>query len=74
MPESMGDILSASPALAQTKYVARHDAFFEILFDLGLIDTVPPWYSSIKLQHVYETAEVQAYWDVLVYRVRTEGE
>ena len=37
--------------------------FFEILFDLGLIDTVPP----IKLQPIYETAEVQAYCDVPVY-------
>ena len=37
--------------------------FFEILFDLGLIDTVPP----IRLQPIYETAEVQAYWDVPVY-------
>ena len=37
--------------------------FFEILFDLGLIDTVPP----IKPQPIYETAEVQAFWDVPVY-------
>ena len=40
---------------------------FEILFDLGLIDTMPPWYSPIKPKAVYETAGVQAYWDVLVY-------
>ena len=48
-PESMAHILCTCPALAQTKEVARHDTvlkvlFFEILFDLGLIDTVPPWY------------------------------
>ena len=71
-PEGMAHILSACPALAQTKYLARHDAvlkvlFFEIIFDLGLIDTVPPWYSPVKPQSVYETAEVQAYWDVPVY-------
>ena len=71
-PESMAHILSACHALAQTEYVARHDAVlkvlsFEILFDLGLIDTVPPWYSPIKRQPVYETVEAQAYWDVLVY-------
>ena len=71
-PESIAHILSTCPALAQTKYVARHDAvlkilFFEIPFDLGLIDTVPPWYSPIKPQPVYETAEVQAYWDVQIY-------
>ena len=72
VPESMAHILSACPALAQTKYVARHDTvlkilFFEILFDLGLIDSVPPSYSLIKRQPVYETAEVQAYWHVPVY-------
>ncbi|PFX22610.1 putative RNA-directed DNA polymerase from transposon BS [Stylophora pistillata] len=73
--EGMAHILPACPALAQTKYLARHDAvlkvlFFEIIFDLGLIDTVPPsrWYSHFKPQSVYETAEVQAYWDVPVHR------
>ena len=68
----MAHILSACPALAQTKYLARRDAvlkvlFFEIICDLGLIDTVPPWYSPIEPQSVYETTEVQAYWDVPVY-------
>ena len=43
----MAHILSACPALAQTKYLARHDAilkvlFFKIICDLGLIDTVTP--------------------------------
>ena len=71
-PEGMAHILSACPALARTKYLARHDAvlkilFFEIIFDLGLIDTVPPWYLPIKPQSVYETAEVQAYLDVPVH-------
>ena len=61
--ESMAHILSACPALAQTKYVASHD---KTLFDLGLIETVPSWYSPIKPQPVYEIAEVQAYWDVPV--------
>ena len=45
-PEGMAHILSACPARAQTKYFERHDAvlkvlFFKIIFDLGLIDTVP---------------------------------
>ena len=45
-PDSMAHILSACPALAQTKYLARHDAilkvlFFKIICDLGLLDTVP---------------------------------
>ena len=54
-PEGMAHILSACPALVQTKYLARHDAvlkvlFFEIICDLSLIDTIPPWYSPIKPQ------------------------
>ena len=68
----MAHISSACPALAQTKYLVRRDAvlkvlFFKIICDLGLIDTVPPWYSPIEPQSVYETTEVQAYWDVPVY-------
>ena len=31
-PESMSHILSACPALAQTKYLARHDAVLKVLF------------------------------------------
>ena len=48
-PEGMAHILSDCPALAQTKYLARADAvlkvlFFEIIFDMDLIDTVLQWY------------------------------
>ena len=44
-PDGMARILSACPALAQTKYLARHDAILKVLFfgiicDSGLIDTV----------------------------------
>ena len=60
-----GPHLICLPTLAQNKYLRV--LFFEIICDLGLIDTVPPWYSFIKPQSVYETAEVQAYWDVPVY-------
>ena len=40
-PESMAHVLFACPPLAQTKYLARHDAvlkvlFFDIIEDLGL--------------------------------------
>ena len=53
-PEGMAHILSACPALAQTKFLARHDAvvkvlFFDIFCKLGLRDTVPPWYSAFSL-------------------------
>ena len=68
----MAHVLSACPALAQTKYLARHDAvlkvlFFDIIEDLGLIEASPPWYSPTKPQPVYEGAHAQAYWDVPVY-------
>ena len=71
-PESMAHVLSACPALAQTKYLARHDAvlkvlFFDIIEHLGLIEASPPWYSPTKPQPVYEGAHAQAYWDVPVY-------
>ena len=72
LPESMGHVLSVCPALAQTKYLARHDAvlkvlFFDIIEDLRLIEESPPWYSPTKPQLVYEGAHAQAYWDVPVY-------
>ena len=71
-PESMAHVLSACPALAQTKYMARHDAVLKVLFfyiieDLGLFEASPPWYSPTKPQPVYEGARAQAYWDVKVY-------
>ena len=71
-PESTAHVLSACPALAQTKSLARYDAVLNVLFcdieDLGLIDaSPPPWYSPTKPQPVYEGAHVQAYWDVPVY-------
>ena len=45
-PESMAHVLSACPALTQTKYLARHDTvlkvlFFDIIEDLGLIEALP---------------------------------
>ena len=70
--QSMAHILYACPALAQTKYLARHDAvlkvlFFDIMEDLGLIEASPPWYSPTKPQPVYEGAYAQPYWDVPVF-------
>ncbi|XP_068749517.1 uncharacterized protein [Montipora capricornis] len=32
-----------------------------------LVDIVPPWYSPIKPKPVYESADAQAFWDVLLY-------
>ena len=43
--------------------------FYEMLHDLGLmiINEVPPWYSPAKPKPVYESDDVQAYWDVPVF-------
>ena len=47
-PENVADVLAGCTALAQNKYVTRHNAalnvlLFEVLQDLGLVDSVPPW-------------------------------
>ena len=41
--------------------------FYEMMHDLGLIDEVPPWYSPAKPRPVYQSDDVQAYWDVTVF-------
>ena len=68
-PESVAHVLAGCTALAQNKYVTRHNAalkilFFEALQDLGLVDSVPPWYSPLKPKPVYEAINAQAFWDV----------
>ena len=47
--ESTPHVLASCSALAQCKYLARHNAalkvlFWEMLRELQLSDTVPPWY------------------------------
>ena len=73
--ESVGHILAGFSALAQSKYLPRHNAvleilFFEILYSLDLIDSVPPWYSPTE--PVYENDRAQAFWNVPVYADRVE--
>ena len=46
-PEIVAHILSGCSALAQSRYLSRHDAalkvsFYELLYDEGLIDEIPP--------------------------------
>ncbi|CAH3114311.1 unnamed protein product [Pocillopora meandrina] len=48
--ESVPHVLSGCSALAQSKYKTRHDAalkvlFFDLLCDVGLIESVPSWSS-----------------------------
>ena len=52
-PESVAHVLAGCSALAQSKYLERHNAafkvlYFELLRDLKLIDGVSPWYSPVK--------------------------
>ena len=42
---------------------ALENLFFEILQDLGLVQTVPPWYSPVKPKPVYKMDNAQAFWD-----------
>ncbi|PFX20993.1 hypothetical protein AWC38_SpisGene14545 [Stylophora pistillata] len=76
-PESVAHILSGCSALAQSKYLSRHDAalkvlFYELLYDKGFIDEIPPWYSPDKPKPVYESENVKAYWDVPIFADQQE--
>ena len=65
-------IISGCSGLAPNKYLERHNSglkelIFELLRDLKLIDSVPPWYSQIQPKSLYESEDVQAYWDIPVF-------
>ena len=69
--------MAGCTALAQNKYVTRHNAalkilFFEILQDLGLVDSVPPRYPPLKPKPVYEANNAQAFWDVPLFAQHQE--
>ena len=76
-PESMAHVISGCGALAQTKYMQRHNAalkilFFEFLKDLDLIQSIPPWYSPVSPKPEYKNDRACAYWDVPVFAENTE--
>ena len=71
---SIPHVVASCSALAQNKYLARHNAalkvlFWEMLRELQLSDTVPPWYSPAVPKPIYESPEAQAYWDISVFAV-----
>ena len=75
--ESAAHVLSGCSALAQAKYLARHNRalkilFFELLKDHQLIEAVPPWYSPTQPKPPYRNDQVTAYWDVPVYADHTD--
>ena len=67
--ENVQHILSGCSALAQTKYLQRHNnafniLFFEVLSSLDLITKVEPWFSQVKPKPLYENEHATAFWDV----------
>ena len=72
--KSIPHMLASCSALAQNKYLACHNAalivlFWEILRELQISDTVPPWYSPVVPKPIYESPEAQAFWDISVFAV-----
>ena len=64
--------LAGCSALAQNKYQESHNSalkvlFFELLRDLKLIESVPPWYFPVQPKPPFESEDVQAYWDIPMF-------
>lgn len=71
-PETLALVPLGCSALAQSKYLERHNValkvfFFEMVRELGLIDSVPPWYPPAVPKPIYESPGALAFWDVPVY-------
>ena len=75
--KNQSHLLASCSALAQTKYLARHNPelknlFFELLKKTGLIDTTPLGFRfPNQLKPVYENQRAKAYWDVPQFMLRT---
>ena len=70
--ESKAHVIAGCSALAQTKYVALKILYFELLDDLELIESVPPWYSPTTPKPEYHNTKASAFWDVPVFTGSTE--
>ena len=46
--------------------VALKMPFFDMLKDMDLIESNPPWYSPVQPKPVYQNDRSEAYWDVPV--------
>ena len=76
-PDSVAHVPAGCTALVQNKYVTRQNAplkilFLEVLQDLGPANSVPPWYSPLKPNPVYEANNAQAFWDVPLFAEHQE--
>ena len=70
--KSVAHVLSGCSALAQTKYLYRHNAahknlYFELLRNHKLMGSSPPCYSPTQPKSMYGNNHVTAFWDVPVY-------
>ena len=75
--ETQAHVLAGCGALAQSKYMTRHNAplkvmFYELLKDLDLVTSIPPWYSQNTPKPFYENEKGKALWDVPLYAVHAE--
>ena len=66
--ESTLHVLAGCSALAQTKYLARHNS----LRVAKKKNTIPPWFSPTEPKPVDENQRAKAYWNELVYAKNTE--
>ena len=60
--ESLAHVLAGCSSLVQTKYMDRHGValkllFFEMLRDLKLAVSVPPWYSRVDPLPLFESED-----------------
>ena len=75
--ESVPHVLSGCSALAQSEYKTRHDAalkilFFDLLCDMGLIESAPSWCLPETPKPEYKNDRASAFWDVPLYAEKTE--
>ena len=66
--ESTPHVLAGCSALAQTKYLARHNS----LWVAKKLTIFPPWFSPTEPKTVDQNHRAEAYWDELVYAKNTE--
>ena len=76
--ESVAHVLAGCSAIAQTKYLERHNSilrilFFEILTKYNLLPREEyVWYKRISPKPVYENEELKALWDVRLFAEQVE--
>ncbi|XP_068723465.1 uncharacterized protein [Montipora capricornis] len=70
--ETQAHVLAGCGALAQSKYMTRHNEalkviFYELFKDLDLVTSIPLWYSQNTPKPLYENEKGKALWDVPLF-------